>query len=226
MKRIGTFLSGMLAAALLAALVLPTLAASGWTVTIQPGISVFLNDQKITPRDANGNPVEVFTYKGTTYLPVRAICDALNQPVQWDGKTRSVYIGEHTGTEPAVWVCDLDYFDKDGKWEMGETTKDNLGVEHRHSVHGGEHITYKLNGRYSRLTGSFFLLYEKRAVSSTLVDIRLTIYGDNEKLWSGVVNCGVDPLDLDINVTGVEELKLSFNANAHCAAIGDLGLWT
>ncbi len=46
------------------------------------------------PKDANGNVVEPFTMNGTTYLPVRAISNALEKDVEWDGEAFSVYIGK------------------------------------------------------------------------------------------------------------------------------------
>lgn len=42
---------------------------------------------------------EPFIYNGTTYLPVRAIGEALGKEVSWDGQTNTVYIGSsNTGT--------------------------------------------------------------------------------------------------------------------------------
>jgi hypothetical protein len=45
------------------------------------------------PRDANGASVEPFTVNGTTYLPVRAIAEALGMEVSWDNGAKTVYIG-------------------------------------------------------------------------------------------------------------------------------------
>lgn len=58
------------------------------------GIKLVINGQEITPKDANGNIVEPFIVDGTTYLPVRAVASALNLPVDWDGNTNTVYLGE------------------------------------------------------------------------------------------------------------------------------------
>ena len=56
-------------------------------------IKVFINQSMIDLRDASGNTVEPFIYNGTTYLPLRAVANALGQEVSWDNKTKSVYIG-------------------------------------------------------------------------------------------------------------------------------------
>lgn len=55
-------------------------------------IKIFVNGTKINPTDANGNIVEPFIVNGTTYLPVRAVGEALGKEVSWDGTTSSVYL--------------------------------------------------------------------------------------------------------------------------------------
>lgn len=57
-------------------------------------ITIIIDGTKIEPVDANGNPVKPFVLDGTTYLPVRAVAEALNFDVEWDGDTRTVMIGE------------------------------------------------------------------------------------------------------------------------------------
>ena len=53
-------------------------------------IKIELNEEEIMPADANGNYVEPFVIDGTTYLPVRAVANALNLNVAWDGDTNTV----------------------------------------------------------------------------------------------------------------------------------------
>ena len=60
-------------------------------------IKISLNGQEIQPKDANGNYVEPFTINGTTYLPVRAVGEAIGKTVSWDGETQSVYLGTKPG---------------------------------------------------------------------------------------------------------------------------------
>ena len=58
------------------------------------GIKITLNDEEITPRDATGSVVEPFIIDGTTYLPVRAVSDALGLNVEWDGANFTVKLSE------------------------------------------------------------------------------------------------------------------------------------
>lgn len=55
-------------------------------------IKLYVNGQQIIPKDTDGAVVEPFIYEGTTYLPVRAVAQALNQQVTWDQAAQSVFI--------------------------------------------------------------------------------------------------------------------------------------
>jgi hypothetical protein len=57
-------------------------------------IRLVVNGQQVTPRDAQGNIVEPFIFNGTTFLPVRAVADALGENVHWDGPNSTVYVGQ------------------------------------------------------------------------------------------------------------------------------------
>ncbi len=53
-------------------------------------IKITMNGQEVQPKDANGSNVEPFAINGTTYLPVRAIAEALGLNVDWNGATNTV----------------------------------------------------------------------------------------------------------------------------------------
>lgn len=61
------------------------------------GIQIEIDNNKIVPKDVNGNIVDPFIIEGTTYLPVRAISESLGKTVKWDGETRSVFISDSSG---------------------------------------------------------------------------------------------------------------------------------
>jgi hypothetical protein len=61
------------------------------TATLQyDGITIFLKGEKLTPKDAVGQVVEPFIINGTTYLPIRAVAEALDLTVGWDGETKTI----------------------------------------------------------------------------------------------------------------------------------------
>lgn len=55
-------------------------------------ISITLNGKKITLKDVNGKTVEPFLIDGTTYVPVRAVSEALGLDVDWNGKDNTVVL--------------------------------------------------------------------------------------------------------------------------------------
>ncbi len=224
------FLAGAVTAALLGALVTPVLGAlAGKTIQVYTGVDVYVDDVKVEPTDVNGNPVEVFVYNGTTYLPIRAIGKALGKPVQWEGKTNSAYVGKHQGEKPAVWLKDLDYF-TGRDWTI-YNGKDNVGVEHNGAISADMRSytfgnTYLINGQYSAVSGTLFQKYDDR--SDTEIST-LKIYGDGELLYSADMKGGVKPLDFYVSVVGVLELKVVVEPISGVwhtnAAIADFGLW-
>lgn len=220
------FLAGLLVAMLASSVVTPALGAlAAKTIQVYTGVDVYVNDVKVDPKDANGNPVEVFVYNGTTYLPIRAIGNALGMPVQWEGKTNSAYVGKHQGDKPAVWLKDLDYFT--GSKIKASTKTDNLGQVHDQSVFYDDRYSgnaYLLNGQYTAISGTLFQIYEKRSNSE---EATLQIYGDGKLLYQAKMSCGVQPIDFFVDITGVLELKVLFdNGWNYTAAVADLGLWT
>ncbi|MCL1905896.1 MAG: stalk domain-containing protein [Clostridiales bacterium] len=57
-------------------------------------IQLIINGIRVVPRDVNGTVVEPFIYNGTTYLPIRAVSEALGKSVEWDGATQTVYVSD------------------------------------------------------------------------------------------------------------------------------------
>lgn len=232
-----TFLAGALAALLLAGIVPSALAAAGVNITVWPGISVYIDDQKLEPKDANGNPVMVFTYNGTTYLPVRAISEALGKPVQWEGSTNSVYVGQHKSSKPAAWLSQMDYFSgtAGNQFKTAATEQDNTGTVHTNCITESFDRTYLLNGQYSKITGTLYQCYAKR--SEQIIDGDgggVYLYGDGNLLFAKTYSkgtAGIQPYPFEVDLTGVLELRVVFAdgdwySYEHRLSLGDVALWT
>ncbi len=232
-QKFAYFFSGLLCAALVASMVSPTFAALAQkTIKVFTGVNIYIDDQKLDPRDANGNPVEVFVYNGTTYLPVRAVGEAVGKTVQWDGKTNSVYLGKHSSNKPSVWMKDMDYFtsEHDRRIEVREQANDNLKQAHTNAMGGYDSSrTYKLNGQYSAISGVLFQVYEHRSWDNDGHRSYFKIYGDGQLLYSAEMAAGIEPIDFNVDLTGVLELKVVFDFDRAggdlCALVGEFGLW-
>lgn len=142
----------ILAAVLCCALALVTVAyATNATKTIQAAymnIKLVVDGVPITPKDSNGSTVEPFIYNGTTYLPVRAIGEALDKQVTWDGKTKTVYIGEAPGQ--VMYLLDVcPPYEESGLWK--ETTVEMTGKKYPHAftIDGSGYALFNLDGKYS-----------------------------------------------------------------------------
>jgi len=215
------FLLGMLCTVLVFGMVIPAMAAerASRTIEVVTGIDIYVDDIKLYPTDVNGQPVEVFVYNGTTYLPVRAVSNALGLNVAWDGTTSSVFVGEHAAdNKPAVPLHDLAYFAATEIKGMNRgTIQDNLGVYHDTTYFIGSttfkpdgNATYVLNGKYSAFTGTFFLPYNLRDSS---IKYDATIYCDGRQVWTGSAANGVRPIDFVIDLNGVNEMVIKISSN-------------
>lgn len=132
------FLMGVSAAVLVMGLGFHAVAA-GRTIPVNDDIRLAINGAQFTPVNVNGTAVEVFEYNGTTYAPIRAICEAVGLTIDYDDDTRTAritkadagtpdqYIGEtaaknkaaaHAGvTLPSQTRCKL-------KWDDGRAVYD------------------------------------------------------------------------------------------------------
>lgn len=83
------FGSALLLVAMVTALGVTATAASR-SIEVEDGIGISINGAKFTPRDADGKKVPVFLYNGTTYAPIRAVCEAAGMEVSYDSATDTV----------------------------------------------------------------------------------------------------------------------------------------
>jgi len=217
-----------------------TAIAATTTRTLQAtfsGIKLIVDGNAVTPRDGNGNVVEPFIVDGTTYLPVRAIGEALGKEVSWDGATNTVYIGARSGatgeistpatTGATAKLSDLDYLAQTrvGQWTSGESqanTGDYLpdSIQLRASGTGPWTQDYLLDGEYTRITGSVFLGYASRSIKSSYM---FQIWGDGVLIYSSdKITAGFLPQALDVDINGVKVLKIGFSVAEGWPEIGPI----
>lgn len=65
------------------------------------GVKLYLDGKLLSLKDANGKTVEPFLMGGTTYVPVRAIADALGLSVDWNGVANTVILDSGKGYFPS-----------------------------------------------------------------------------------------------------------------------------
>ncbi len=79
-------------------------------------IKIEVDGTEITPTDVNGASTEPFTIDGTTYLPIRAVSDALGYSVSWDETTKTVHILANavSADDAITGITTIGYVDVDG----------------------------------------------------------------------------------------------------------------
>lgn len=104
-----SFFAGMITMLIIVSL-LGTAAAVSTTKTaelVYRDIKITLDGEQITPKDANGVVVEPFIIDGTTYLPVRAVADAMGLYSTWNGDTNTVELSKNNPEEPVADTVDI-----------------------------------------------------------------------------------------------------------------------
>lgn len=85
------FAAGVVSSIAALSLVFSAMAASR-TIVVDEGMKISINGARFLPKDPNGNAVGLFSYNGTTYAPVRAICEAAGLKVGYDESTQTAII--------------------------------------------------------------------------------------------------------------------------------------
>lgn len=62
------------------------------SIMVEEGIRMELNQIPFVPRDSNGNAVSPFVYNGTTYVPMRPLCEAIGLNVSYNSATNTASI--------------------------------------------------------------------------------------------------------------------------------------
>lgn len=174
-------------------------------------IKIYVDGVKIDPKDANGNAVEPFIYNGTTYLPVRAVGEAIGKPVTWDGTTYSVYLGEKPGEKP-YWtdICPPyeasyveTYDSSSGKYvTIGGVKYTNCFRLGRAGFGNDSSAKFNLNGKYNKL------YFEIGTLDGGYNDGTLNIFLDGKLAKTVEIDGEALPQAVSLDLNGALQMKL------------------
>lgn len=186
-------------------------------------IRIIVDGTQIEPKDASGNAVEPFIYNGTTYLPVRAVANALGKEVTWDSKTSTVSLGN----SEATYLDQMPYsnFQSTGKNNFivpftnmeVQNVKFNRGLKYQIRFDSKDEKTnkiglsseYIINGKYKKLIGTLGVEGSSDTNDNGLQPTIINFYGDDKLLYSTPpISKGMSLLDLNIDVSGVSILRI------------------
>ncbi|MCR8629947.1 copper amine oxidase N-terminal domain-containing protein [Paenibacillus radicis (ex Xue et al. 2023)] len=195
---------------------------------VQGGLKLFVDGKLIKPTDSDGKIVEPFIYDGTTYLPLRALSNALTnnqKEVKWDGDTSSIYVGQ----APVAAQTDIKevktYNDKDSYVFKEERAAFNIldkKITPFNRFSSYESFTYMLHSNYSQINGQLVVPYTNLGntnaggISFYNVDKK----GNKTLIKSFKTVAGNDPVQVSVDVRGVEILEIqTYNKNANANSI-------
>ena len=222
-QRIKSIIEGFLLAVLVFSLTSTVLAQAGkigqetWTVNFN-NIKLVIDGVLIEPKDALGNSVDPFIYNGTTYLPVRAVAEAMDKTVSWDGSTSTVYVGGEVD-KPAkeVTVFNRSYiensnatnfrsYEDKGSSYVGFMLYGPDGVQispNRYTR--SEFVVYPLNSAAKTFKGKFLPPENK---SSAEAVYKIYDESGNVLYQSPIMLHSTNPIDIEIDVSNCLSLKI------------------
>lgn len=164
-------------------------------------------------KDAQGNIIEPFIYKGTTYVPVRAASELAGMKVEWDGATKSIYLWDkdnketsylmdvcppHAGNYYKAYVGEKDTFLIGSKKHKKGV---NLKIEGFHTHNAN--VFFNLNGEYQEV---------EMTVGPTSSDneraTHFEIYLDDKVVKEIHVKDGDTPQKITLSVKGALKMEL------------------
>lgn len=228
-KRLQGFIAGTMAGVLLTS----TMAAVANSTTLYDvfvgGIKIVVDGKKINPKDSNGNTVEPMICNGTTYLPVRAVADALGKAVYWDGPNYTVYLGQapNGGLQyPTVSVTDVDNIGKKFESVRTDALTDNYGNSYSSAIKscGNDTRTYQtlLNMKYSRFKAT---LYVPKGCSSDNI-AKIIIKTDGKTVYSSPeITKTTAPVHVDVDIRGCNDFQIEVTGGYYLGYIADAGFY-
>ena len=226
-------LQGLISGLLIGATLTGGVAIAANTTTLYDvlttGIKIVVDGRKINPTDANGNPVEPMIYNGTTYLPVRAVADALGKPVYWDGPNYTVYLGNTDGAleYPTVYLDDLiSISDPIHTGTKNASITDNYGNRYDCYADDGDNgdckLEYLLNMKYSCLKGTLYVPQGENRDGSGYIQV----IADGKTIYtSPELNKTSHPLDINVNLKGSNDVVIQYATDNITLCLGNAGFY-
>ncbi len=170
-------------------------ADTGWKdISVWYGATVTINGESFIPTDSTGKTVEPFIYEGTTYMPMRAVVEALGAHIEWDANNKVVMITYSEAgtpspeTEPIVGGLTYDFpfhlYSDDGEYNyLGKLVTgkhDTDGLWNDYSNYGGkygENSIWNKYGDYGSKYGQYSAFYKYASNPPLIVDDNGEIFG-------------------------------------------------
>lgn len=186
-------------------------------------IEVFYNIKDIKINKVSSMPDEKpFTYKGTTYVPLRYISEELGMNVKWESSKQTVHIGETEESNAVYPGNGLDHmnYQEGSSWHSYEyqynsnkKIKDNIGNEYSNYLILGvdqsseerewNYIEFPLNGQYKQFVTTVGLTDKRKSITGKGT---LEIFLDDKLVKEISLKAGQMPENVTINTTNANKI--------------------
>ena len=223
MKRInkevgkGVVIGSIITATILTSIPALAMSARKSIDVVYNNIRLVVDGKEVVPRDGNGNTVEPFVYNGTTYLPLRACVDAItggSKEVAWDAGSSTIYIGNYNAEEMSknVKMNTLQPISgsafKEYTFLSRQTT---IKSDNANLCHG----TFLLGGKYKTFN-AMLLGVDTTDGTSKENTIVFRDADTRRELASYTIKAFEEPINISIDVTGVDKLDIRTQNNYTC----------
>ncbi len=217
-KNLKLFITGFLTCIFLMGAVAGVIAAENdlnIKAVLSNSIKLKLNGQDWTPQDpATGTYYKPIVYNGRSYLPVRAVVEAVGLPVDYDSAANTIWIG---GKNDVLTINDTAHYEDyygtilttdtaklatpDAAYRWGVTNDKDLNMQY---------FTFYLKPgeKYQKFRASFFVDGSSKA--DLVMNIRKDTY-DGQVIKSLTLKPGETIKDVDVEIGGVNRLCIESN---------------
>lgn len=195
-------------------------------------IEVFYNIKDIKINKVSKMPTEKpFTYKGTTYVPIRYLSESMGLDVKWDNTTQTVHIGEMEGSNSYYPEKDIKHMNYQTgysgnsysyKYNSSSQIQDNIGSKYSSYIlskistwanysrdEAWNLVEFPLNGQYKEFNTKFGLTSNSRETTAT--GMKLEVYLDNNKTQEYIIKPGEAPKQVNINIHNANKIGFKFS---------------
>ncbi len=170
-------------------------------------IKFVVNGTAFEPTNEKGVPVLPIIHNGTTYLPVRSISGALDVAVNYDSKTKTVYLGEKLEGTPISAGFDNMYHTKDPEMTVykGKDYKD-VFFDNATGSRSSSFMLYP-KGKYQKL------YLQIAAIGEDIEQFKVEDSKSGTVLKTETVAVADGLKTIEVNIAGVHELYIHGNVS-------------
>jgi len=189
-------------------------------------ITFVLNGASWQPKDANGNNVMPITYNGSTYVPLRAVSQALGAAVDYDVDKKQVILGEKRDSVP--FLGDSISLDTKKSYYTSSATRNPSELKFDGKQYKAAYKMEEVNSNRKKLVIDFGKAYTKAHIVTAAnfganhTSMKFRVLNDkDEVLYESTLTDDAPLVEADIELAGMTRyLTVDFVATVSGDSVG------